>query len=100
MTYADTNERAALIDGLRALADFLESSPQVPAPIHADVFTFPPDGDWGAMCAEIDTIASGLGVTGHTASGGHYIAVRYFGPIQYRAVAIPHRNPADSEQSE
>jgi hypothetical protein len=99
MTYASTNERAALIGGLRALAHFLESNPHVPAPIHSDVFTFPPDGDWDATCAEIDTIASGHGVTGHKALGGHYIAAKSFGSIQYRAVAIPHSNPVDSEQS-
>jgi hypothetical protein len=66
---------------------------------HSDVFTFPPDGDWDATCAEIDTIASGHGVTGHKALGGHYIAAKSFGSIQYRAVAIPHSNPVDSEQS-
>jgi hypothetical protein len=44
MTYADSTERAALIGGLRALADYLESNPEVPAPGYTDVFIFPPDG--------------------------------------------------------
>jgi len=38
MTYANSTERTALIDGFRALADYLESSPDVPAP----TYTFPP----------------------------------------------------------
>jgi hypothetical protein len=98
MAYADTSQRAALIGGLRALADYLESNPEVPAPIYSDVFTFPPDGNWAAMRAEIDAIAARLGVTGHETGGGHYVATRSFGPIEYRAVAIP-RN-SDNEQSE
>ena len=32
MTYAGNSERAALIGGFRALADYLESNPDVPAP--------------------------------------------------------------------
>ena len=32
MTYADPAERRDLISGLRALADFLEDSPEIPAP--------------------------------------------------------------------
>ncbi len=35
MTYADSTERAALIGGLRALADYLESNPEIPAPIYS-----------------------------------------------------------------
>jgi hypothetical protein len=88
MTYADTTERAALIKGLRVLADYLESSPEVPAPSYSDLFTFPPDGDCPAMRAEIDAIAARLGVTARETGGGHYIAARSFGPIEYRAVAI------------
>lgn len=99
MTYASTNERAALIGGLRDLADYLESNPGVPAPIYSDVFTFPPDGDWAVMRAEIDSIAARLGVAGRETGGGHYVATRSFGPIEYRAVAIPRTNDSDNEQS-
>ena len=98
MTYADFTQRAALIDGLRALADYLESSPEVPAPIYATVHTFPPDGDWAAMRAEIDAIAAPLGVAAHRTAGGHYVATRSFGPVEYRAVAIPPR--PDNDESE
>lgn len=100
MTYADSTERAALISGFRGLADYLESNPGIPAPSYSDVFTFPPDGNWAEMRAEIDAIASRLGVIPHNTGGGHYVATRYFGPVEYRAVAIPHHNANDNENSE
>lgn len=92
MTYADSTERAAFIGGLRALADYLESNPAVPTPNYSPVHTFPPDGDWAAMRAEIDAIAARLGVIAYLAVGGHYVADRSFGPVEYRAVAIPRRD--------
>lgn len=97
MTYADSTQRAALIGGLRALADYLESNLEVPAPTYADVLTFPPAGDWPAMHAEIDVIASRLTVIARTSGGGHYVASRSFGPVEYRAVAIPRRDNDESE---
>jgi hypothetical protein len=97
MTYADPAERAAIISGLRALADYLESTPEVPAPIYSTVYTFPPDGDWAAKRAEIDAIAAPLGVIAHRSAGGHYLATRSFGPVEYRAVAIPRRDDNESE---
>jgi hypothetical protein len=98
MTYSDPAERAELISGFRALADYLESNPEVPAPAYSAVYAFPPDGEWSTMRAEIDSIAAWLGVIARETAGGHYVAVRSFGPIEYRAVAIPHRD--NSEQSE
>jgi hypothetical protein len=91
MTYADSTERTALINGLRGMADYLESNPEVPAPIYTDMLTFPPNGEWAEMCTEIDAIAARLGVTAGDIYG-HYVAFRYFGPVEYRAVAIPPRN--------
>ena len=44
MTYADPRRRRDLITGLRMLADFLEDSPEIPAPYCVDVLVFPPDG--------------------------------------------------------
>jgi hypothetical protein len=49
VSYARPIERAALMEGLRALADYLETNPDVPAPSYTDVYTFPPNGD----CAEM-----------------------------------------------
>jgi hypothetical protein len=98
MNHADSTERAALISGLRDLADYLESNPEVPAPAYPVVYTFPPAGDWAQMRAEIDATAARLGVNAHLTGGGHYVAPRLFGPVEYRAVAIPPKN--DNERSE
>jgi hypothetical protein len=93
MTYADSSERAAFIDGLRVLANYLESNPEVPAPVFSQVFVFSPDGDWAAMCAEINAVAARLGVSAYRGGvSDHYVATRSFGPVEYRAVAIPRRD--------
>jgi hypothetical protein len=89
--YANSEERQRLIAGLRELADFLDQNAQVPAPRYADVLVFPDRGTEAEMFAEIDVIAGQIGVTAkqNETPDGHYIASRYFGPVQYRAVAIP-----------
>lgn len=89
MTFADTTERSQLISGLRGLADYLESVPEVPAPAYSTVYAFPSACDWPGMCAEIDAAAARMGVTARMTGGGHYVATRSFGPVEYRAVAIP-----------
>ena len=70
--YANTGERARLIAGFRALADFLQDHPDVPAPHWADVMVFPPDATNEKMRAEIDQIAAGIGADpiDRTAAGG------------------------------
>ena len=94
MAYASPAERAALIHGLRALADYLESNPEVPAPSTADVYTFPPDDDCAVMRAEIDAVAELLGSQPReTAGRQHYGVTRSFGPVEYRAVAICKNHP-------
>jgi hypothetical protein len=100
--YADNEERARLIAGLRDLAEFLDQNPQVPAPTNADLFVFPPTGTDAEMFAEIDAIAGQIGATASDAdsNAGHYTAVRDFGPVQYRAIAIPHSARTQSEGTE
>lgn len=89
MTYANPTERQALVSGFRALADFLESRPEVPAPRYAEVFVFPPrDMSDADKRGEVDLIASRIG-SGIEISGSHYMTSRQFGPVDYRAVAIP-----------
>ena len=90
--YSDDKQRIRLIVGLRDLADYLEHNPRVPAPPRADVLVFPPEASDAEMFAEIDAIAEMIGPTASDADSphGHYSAVRNFGPVQYRAVAIPH----------
>jgi len=100
--YASPEERARVIAGLRDLADFLDGNPQVPAPLFTDLFVFPPGGSDAEMCTEIDVIADLIGTTASDADSpaGHYSAVRGFGPVQYRAVAIPHSARHQSEGTE
>jgi len=90
--YADDKERIRLIAGLRDLADYLEQNLRVPVPPRADVLVFPAEASDAEMFAEIDTIAEMIGSTASDTDSphGHYSAVRNFGPVQYRAVAIPH----------
>jgi hypothetical protein len=90
--YGNDEERTRLIAGLRDLADFLDRNPEVPAPWGTDLLVFPPEGSDAEMFAEIDAIAGRIGVTASDTDSpaGHYSAVRAFGPVQYRAVAIPH----------
>jgi hypothetical protein len=99
--YADDQERARLIAGLRDLAEFLDQNPQVPAPRYTDLLVFPARGTDAEMFAEVDVIAGQIGVTAsqNDTPDGHYIASRYFGPVQYRAVAIPQaaRNDRNEE---
>jgi hypothetical protein len=99
--YANSEERARLIAGLRDLAEFLDQNPQVPAPCYTDLLVFPLRGTDAEMFAEVDVIAEQIGVTAsqNETPDGHYIACRYFGPVQYRAVAIPQaaRNDRNEE---
>ncbi len=100
--YANSEERGRLIAGLRELAEFLDHNPQVPAPRSADLLVFPPNGSDAEMFAEIDAIAAHIGAVASDADSprGHYSAVLDFGPVQYRAVAIPNRARNRSEGAE
>jgi hypothetical protein len=83
--------RADFIAGLRALADYLDVNPAVPVPaLSTDVLVHARGADELAF-AEVDRVAGLLGVPvcDETARGGHYTAVRTFGPVEYRCVAIP-----------
>jgi hypothetical protein len=100
--YANSEERAGLIAGLRDLAQFLDQNPDVPAPRWTDLLVFPPVGSNAEMFAEVDGIAGRIGTTASDADSpaGHYSASRGFGPVQYRAVAIPHSARRQSEGTE
>jgi len=96
---ANSEERGRLIAGLRELADFLAQNPDVPIPRHTDVLVFPAPGSNAEMFAEIDLIAQQIGAMANDADSpaGHYSAGRDFGPVHYRAVAIPNRDDANNE---
>jgi hypothetical protein len=100
--YANSEERDRLIAGLRELAEFLDRNQQVPVPRSADLLVFPPNGSDAEMFAEIDAIAAHIGAvaSGADSPRGHYCAVREFGPVQYRAVAIPNRARNNREGAE
>jgi hypothetical protein len=90
MTDASPSQRQALISGLRALADFLENNPDIPAPEYTDVLVFPPPAPDAEKRRQIDVIASRIGSVAETFSAyRHYQTSRRFGPVEYRAVAIP-----------
>jgi hypothetical protein len=96
--YANSEERTALIAGLRNLAEFLDQNPRIPAPRRTDLLVFPPFGSDAEMFAEIDVIAQQMSATASDTDSpaGHYSAARDFGPVRYRAVAIP--NPDESNE--
>jgi hypothetical protein len=99
--YANDDERVRLIAGLRELAEFLDQNPDVPAPRWADLMVFPPAGSDAEMFTEVDVIAELIETTASDADSpaGHYAAVRHFGPVQYRAIAIPN-SARDDEDGE
>lgn len=90
MNYASAIERQALISGLRELAEFLESNSDVPVPTYTDLIVFPSSVSDDGKRREVDVIASliGSGMVTYS-SHRHYAASRRFGPVEYRAVAIP-----------
>lgn len=94
--YPTPRQRVRFAAGLRALADFIESNPDVPAPWSADALVFPLGGNDTEKQAEIDVIGEHIGAEPHFTQGGHYTVSRLFGPVEYRAVAIPH----DHDESE
>ena len=93
MTYSEEpDKRPRLIAGLLDLAIFLDSNADVLAPSSADVLVFPPGSTDAERRAGIDAIAARIGGQARQTAGGHYTVSRWFGPVEYRAVAIPHDN--------
>lgn len=90
MIYSTKTQRQALIEGFHALADFLEVNQEVPAPPYAYIMVFPPSSPDEEKRREIDSIAARLGSEPETEPAcHHYVASRRFGPVEYRAIAIP-----------
>ncbi len=85
------SERSDVVRGLRALADFLDAHPDLPAPWHVDAPAATSRSDDAAERAEVDRIAGILGVPAATTNpkGTHYEAERDFGGgVKYVATAI------------
>ena len=86
----DPGIRQAFITGLRDLADHLDAHPAIPVPRYgAEIILSASSTDDGG-CAQVDHFARRLGATADNsiANDGHYEAVRCFGPVGYRMVAI------------
>lgn len=84
------NRRTDLINGLLNLAAFLKAHPEVPVSSHVVVHHFPEHDNDADMRAEIDEIAAriGSGIEFDDSEYGHYTTSVYFGPVEYRAVAV------------
>ncbi|GII89570.1 hypothetical protein Ssi03_75600 [Sphaerisporangium siamense] len=86
-----TNDRIACISGLRDLADFLDTNPDIPTPCQdITAYYLPERATDSQMCEEIDKIAAYLGseIDPDGLPGGHYRTSLRFGPVEYRAAAI------------
>ncbi|WP_067466227.1 hypothetical protein [Actinomadura macra] len=91
----DLDARHQTITGLRALADFLETTPAVPVNKHGhDLLVCVRTGDDTSAAALVDQVAALLGVevADERDNGGHYTATRTFGRISYSIVHIPDRS--------
>jgi hypothetical protein len=86
----DPGAKCRFISALRELADYLDRNPAIPVPKTGETVTVhASSADYGGR-AQVDHIARLLdvGICDETARGGHYWAVRQFGPIGYEIVAI------------
>ncbi|MCP2335188.1 hypothetical protein [Actinomadura rupiterrae] len=96
---APQDSRASVITGLRELADFLESHPDLPGPRFSLVSVLVDDGTDDQQRAEVDRIAQILGVEATDSAVGHYTASRSFGlidnpgSVEYEATAITRPDP-------
>jgi hypothetical protein len=101
MTGQPTTSRTQLIDGLRQLADYLDTHPAIPITrCRWELLNFPDhDGSDQAQRAEVDHVAALLNriACDETADGGHYTAARSFGPVTYKFVHVPARRRAQRD---
>lgn len=83
-------ERTEMIRGLRELADYLESTEELPIPRSIEITYHAFGEDDAAERSEIDRIGAILGSNpNEEVHGAHYVVSRSFGEhIEYRAVAI------------
>ena len=88
---AEPSARAQVISGLREAADYLDQHPGVPVSEHGwTLLSFPGRASDDAGHAAVDEVAAMLGVTvkDDTPGGGHYRAVKSFGPVTYEFVHV------------
>ncbi|MEU8269506.1 hypothetical protein AB0B89_20405 [Sphaerisporangium sp. NPDC049002] len=87
---AHTPDRLAYINGLRDLADFLDTNPDLPTPDNTVTAHYFPRGTGEEIRAQVDHVARLLGsdVDPYALTVGHYATGITFGIAQYRAVGI------------
>lgn len=85
----DSAQRTRFVNGLRELADFLQSRPEIPVPEAGDTITVFADGTIAEKFAQVDYAGRLLEVpvADDTARGGHLYAERHFGPVTYGFMA-------------
>lgn len=88
-TVGDSDQRTRFVNGLRELADFLQSRPEVPVPEAGETITVLAEGTTAEKFAQVDYAGRLLDVpvADDTARGGHLYAERNFGPVTYGFVA-------------
>ena len=86
----DPGAKGRFIRSLRDLADYLDQNTAVPVPVHGATILLHADSADDGGRAQVDEIATLMGadVNDDTGDGGHYWAVRSFGPVGYEIVAI------------
>nr|WP_055504932.1 hypothetical protein [Nonomuraea pusilla] len=84
------NHRVRLIEGLRALAAYLEDRPELPVPREAKVAVSVLFGTDDEKVAEVKCIAglTGSSLDPEAPSHGHHTAEVSFGPVRYSVTAI------------
>ncbi|WP_424536688.1 hypothetical protein ACOZ38_45065 [Sphaerisporangium viridialbum] len=85
-----TPDRLAVINGLRDLADFLDTNPDVPAPWGPISIYFYPLGTDEEIRAQVDHVARLLGsdVDADELAVDHYSTGITFGIAEYKAVGL------------
>jgi hypothetical protein len=91
----DPDARKAFVDGLRALARFLVSHPDMPVPAYGTTILMS-GSDAEDPRGFVDAFAAmtGAKIDDQWEKNGHYDAPRSFGPVEYNAYAISARRMA------
>jgi hypothetical protein len=90
MAAEETAHRAAVIGGLRELADFLETHPEAPVPLYSADVHVSTHGTDHENEQTVNRAAMALGTTASWGTGPktHYRVKRMFGAVEYSVTAI------------
>ncbi|GGL19190.1 hypothetical protein Sme01_36310 [Sphaerisporangium melleum] len=83
-----TPDRLAYINGLRDLADFLDTNPDIPTPEGTLTAYYFPRGTDEEIRARVDHVARLLSAVADEPAQGHYSAGINFGMAEYKAVGL------------